>query len=113
MDIRCGFRSLLKKPGFTVVAVIVLALGIGANTAIFSLVNAFLLKPLAIHKPEQIVGCFSRDSKHPDSYRAFSYPNYHDLRERSTVFTSLTAHDPVMVGLTEGEITRRVFADPT
>lgn len=110
-DFRYGVRMLLKKPGFTVVAVTVLALGIGANTAIFSLVNAFLLKPLAFEKPEQLVGCYSRSTKQPDSYRAFSYPNYYDLREKNAVFTSLMAHNPVMVGLSEGDMTRRVFAD--
>jgi predicted permease len=110
-DFRYGVRMLLKKPGFTTVAVTVLALGIGANTAIFSLVNAFLLKPLAFEKPEQLVGCYSRSTRRPDSYRAFSYPNYLDLREKNTVFTSLMAHNPSLVGLTEGDSTRRVFAD--
>jgi predicted permease len=110
-DFRYGVRLLLKKPGFTIVAVTVLALGIGANSAIFSLVNAFLLKPLAFEKPEQLVGCYSRNTKRPDSYRAFSYPNYYDLRERNTAFTSLMAHNPALVGLTEGDTTRRVFAE--
>ncbi len=110
-DLRYAVRSLLKKPGFTVVAITVLALGIGANTAIFSLINAFLLKPLAAERPEQLVGCYSRSTAHPDSYRAFSYPNYCDLRERTSVFTRLTAHNPVMVGVTEGDTTRRIFAD--
>jgi predicted permease len=104
-------RVLAKKPGFTAAAVLVLALGIGANTAIFSLVNAFLLKPLAIHKPEELVGLYSRDTKKPDSYRAFSYPNFVDLRGQGGVFTSLAAHNLAMVGLTEGDATRRLFAD--
>ncbi|SPF47601.1 Permease [Candidatus Sulfopaludibacter sp. SbA4] len=109
-DFRHGVRMLLKKPGFTLAAVAVLSLGIGANTAIFSLVNAFLLKPLPIHKPEELVGCYSKDTRKPD-YRAFSYPNYVDLRENNNVFTSLAAHNMAMVGLAEGDSTRRLFAD--
>ena len=109
-DFRYGVRMLIGKPGFTAAAVAVLALGIGANTAIFSLVNAFLLKPLLIEKPEQIVGVYSRDTRRPD-YRAFSYPNYSDLRENNTVFTSLAAHNLAMAGLQEGDTTRRIFAD--
>jgi len=110
-DVRYGVRMLAGKPGFTAAAVLVLALGIGANTAIFSLVNAFLLKPLPVEHPEQLVGCYSRDTKKPDSYRGFSYPNYADLRENNAVFTSLMAHNLGMVGLIEGDGTRRVFAD--
>ena len=110
-DLRFGLRSLAARPGFTAVAVMVLSLGIGANTAIFSLVNAFLLKPLAIQRPEELMGCYSRDTKRPDRYRAFSYPNYVDLRANNPVFSDLMAHNVAMVGVREGETTRRVFAD--
>ncbi|MBZ5620153.1 MAG: ABC transporter permease [Acidobacteriia bacterium] len=110
-DLRYGLRMLTGRPGFTAIAVAVLALGIGANTAIFSLVNAFLLKPLLIQKPEQIVGIYSRDTRNPGSYRAFSYPNYVDLREKNPAFTSLTALNMAMVGLAEGDITRRLVAE--
>src|SRR5262249_32129403 len=57
------------------------------------------------------VGVFSRDTKKPDSYRAFSYPNYADLRDNNSVFTSLMAHNMAMVGITENGTTRRAFAD--
>ena len=110
-DLRYGLRMLLAKPGFSATAVIVLALGIGANTAVFSLVNAFLLKPLLIQKPDQLVGCYSRNTHKPDQYRAFSYPNYVDLRDANTVFSSLMAHNLAMVGISEGDTTRRAFAD--
>src|SRR5579863_6890302 len=110
-DIRFGVRMLITKPGFTAAAVSVLALGIGANTAIFSLVNAFLLKPLHIGNPSELVGVHSRDTQKPDSYRAFSYPNYADMRDNNPVFSNLAAHNLAMVGLSEGDSTRRVFAD--
>ncbi len=109
-DLRFGARMLIKNPGMTAVAVLVLAMGIGANTAMFSLVNAFLLRPLAVQNPEELVTLHSRNTKRPD-WRAFSYPNYVDLRERNTVFSSLMAHNLAMVGLEEGDNTRRVFAD--
>jgi len=110
-DLRHGLRILANKPGFTAAAVGVLALGIGANSAIFSLVNAFLLKPLLIRNPGQIVGVYSRDTRNPGSFRAFSYPNYAELRDNNPVFSSLLAHNMAMVGLSEHDITRRVFAD--
>jgi predicted permease len=102
---------LMKRPGFTLAAVAVLSLGIGANTAIFSLVNAFLLKPLVLKNPQQLTGVYSRDSKKPDSYRGFSYPNYVDLRASNGVFSSLAAHNIAMIGLAEGDTTRRIMAE--
>src|ERR1700682_598901 len=110
-DFRYGIRMLLKKPGFSVMAVVVLALGIGVNAAMFSLVNAFLLKPLVVQKPEELAGVYSRDTRKPDSYRAFSYPNYAARRNKNPVFTSLRAHNVGMVGLGGGKTPRRVFAD--
>ncbi len=110
-DVRFGVRMLTKNPGFTAVAVVVLGLGIGANTAIFSLVNAFLLRPLPVERPGDLVSCFNKNTKNPNSYRAFSYPNYLDLRNHNSTFSSLLAHTLAMVGITEGDNTRRVFAD--
>jgi predicted permease len=110
-DARYGVRMLFKNPAFTAIAVTVLALGIGANTAIFSLVNVFLLRPLPVERPGELLSCFNKNTKNPNSYRAFSYPNYTDLRDRNTTFSSLLAHNLAMVGITEGDNTRRVFAD--
>src|ERR1700722_4217672 len=109
-DVRYGMRMLLNKPGFTVAAVLVLALGIGANSAVFSLINAFLLKPLHVQKPDELAGLYSRDIRHPDTYRAFSYPNYVDIRDKNQVFSSLTAFNMALVGIQEGDNTRRTFA---
>jgi putative ABC transport system permease protein len=109
-DVRYGVRMLLNKPGFTAAAMLVLALGIGANSAVFSLINAFLLRPLALERPGELRGLYSRDTKHPDNYRGFSYPNYVDVRDQNPVFSSLMAYNMAMVGLQEGDETRRVFA---
>jgi predicted permease len=108
-DVSYGARTLRKKPGFAAAAVAVLALGIGANTAVFSLVNAFLLKPLAVHQPERLAGCFNRHVRKPE-FRGFSYVEYAALRDHTAAFSSLMAHNLSMVGVTEGVITRRAFA---
>jgi MacB-like periplasmic core domain len=86
-DIRFGLRRLAKSPGFAVIALVSLALGVGANTAIFSLVNAVLLKPLPVVNPEQLVAVGVRGKG--DSMRAFSYPNYIDFRDRNQVLSGL------------------------
>jgi predicted permease len=101
---------LASKPGFTAAAVLVLALGIGANSAVFSLINAFLLKPLQVQKPEELTGLYSRDTKHPDLYRAFSYPNYVDIRDNNQAFASLAALNAALVGIQEGDTTRQTLA---
>ena len=110
-DIKHGIRLLFRYRGFTVVAALVLALGIGANTAVFTLINTMLIKPRPGVPDSELVGVFSRDRTQVDVYRGFSYPNYADLRDRTDLFASLTAHDYAMVGVTEGSTTRRVFAD--
>ncbi|HEY0705119.1 MAG TPA: ABC transporter permease [Candidatus Acidoferrales bacterium] len=111
-DVRLGARMFRKNLGFTCAAVLVLALGIGATTAIFSLVNAFLFKPLVMQNSSAVVGVYSRDT-HKSDYRAFSYPDYAQLRADRSVFSSLLAHNLAMVGLAEGngDTTKRVFAD--
>jgi predicted permease len=108
-DFRHAVRLLRRTPGFTVVAVLVLALGIGVNTAVFSVVNALVLQPRP-GRIDQLLGVFNRDRIKPDRYRDFSYPAYLDLRDRSGVFDSLMAHAFSAVGITEGDTTRQTFA---
>lgn len=110
-DLRFAFRTLAKTPGFTIAAVIVLALGIGANSAVFSLVNALLFAPPAYKQPAAVVQVFSQDKKNPKSYRSFSYPTYRDIREKNTVFTDVFAHTLNIVGLGEKDRARRAFVD--
>jgi len=107
-DLRQSIRTLAKRPGFTAAAVAVLALGIGANSAIFTIVNSFLFKPLVLEKPEELVGCYSRDL-HAGSYRAFSYPNYSDLRANDPAFSGLAAFNVALLGLADGDLTRRAI----
>ena len=108
-DLRHSLRLLRRTPGFTAVAVLVLALGIGANTSVFSIVNALLLKPMP-GRIAELVGVFNQDRTKPDSFRGFSYPVYSELREHSDVFESLMAHTLSLVGIREVDATRRTFA---
>ncbi|MBA2339724.1 MAG: ABC transporter permease [Pyrinomonadaceae bacterium] len=86
-DARFSVRRMFKSPGFSLVAIVSLALGIGANTAIFSLVNTVLLRPLPVPHSEQLVSVFpvAKD----DSVQAFSYPTYVDFRDRNDVLSGL------------------------
>jgi putative ABC transport system permease protein len=88
-DIRFGFRMLLKKPGFTAVAVLALALGVGANTAIFSVVNGVLLRPLPFKDPDRLVRLGEWSKEVPGM--SISYPNFLDWREQNHVFEGLAA----------------------
>lgn len=110
-DFRFALRQLRKTPGFTAAAATVLALGIGVNTAIFSLVNAMLFQPPAYARPSEIVQVFSQDKKDPKNFRAFSYPTFADIRDQNTVFSGVMAHDTAVVGVGEKGHTRRVMAD--
>jgi hypothetical protein len=109
-DLRQSVRVLKAAPGFTTVAVLILGLGIGANTAIFSVVNALVLQPRP-GRVDRLVGVFSRDRMRPDSYRDFSYPLYVDLRERREIFESLVAHTFGLVGVGDGEAMKRSFVE--
>jgi putative ABC transport system permease protein len=88
-DLRYGARMLLKNPGFTAIAVITLALGIGANTAIFSVVYALLLRPLPYHKPERLA--LLSDKGRAGVRMSISYPNYSDWRERAQSFEGMAS----------------------
>jgi predicted permease len=90
-DIRYGLRTLFKSPGITIVALASLALGIGANTAIFSIVNSFILAPLPVEQPKQLISVFTADTKNPGNL-PMSHLNYEDYRDRNDVFTGVLAY---------------------
>ena len=89
-DLRYGLRMLAKSPGFTAIAVLSLALGIGANTAIFSLVNAALLKPIPVHEADRLATVFMTDQRNPGNL-PLSHLNYRDLRDQNQVFSGRLA----------------------
>ncbi len=107
-DIRYGLRRLRRSPGFTAVAIITLALGIGANTAIFSLVDAVMLKSLPVVNPKQLVrlgdnnNCcgMTGTTQNGGSYVLYSYPLYQELRDHTPEFSELAAFTPSLTTLT-------------
>lgn len=106
-DIRYGMRMLLKAPSVSIVATIALALGIGANTAIFSVVNAVLLRPLPFANSEELMNVWETDSTRGYQRGSVSYPNFVDWREQNHVFEYMATYysnDFIMTG--RGESTR-------
>ncbi|MEP7343313.1 MAG: ABC transporter permease [Acidobacteriota bacterium] len=106
-DIRFGFRRLLKSPGFALVAILSLALGIGANTAIFTLVNMILFRPLPVAHPEQVMAVSVAGKN--GAMAAHSYPNYVDLRDRNEVLSGLLAYRPVPTSLSRSGNNEKVW----
>src|SRR5262245_17036707 len=89
-DLRYGARLLRKNPGFTLIAVVTLALGIGANTAIFSVVHALTLRPLPYHEPDRLA-LMSREGRNAIRRMAISYPSFNDWRERAQSFEGMAS----------------------
>jgi predicted permease len=100
-DVRYAVRMLIKRPGFTLIVVLTLALGIGANTAIFSFMNSLFLRPLSFTEPDRLVRLYGVDAD-GRRFDVFSYANYADLRDRSQSFAGLAAHQHVSVNLSTG-----------
>ena len=109
-DTRYALRTLRRSPGFTLTAVVTLALGIGVNSGMLSLVNGLLLRPL-YERPDEVVGVSSQSTTPEGATRGISYPNYLDLREGTTdIFANLAARSTIFVGLDLGEGPRRTLA---
>jgi len=99
-DLRFGARMLTKRPSFTLIAVVTLALGIGANTAMFSLLDALLLKPLPVKQPEQLVVVnIARPSQPGRGYSSFSYPVFREMQEKNAVFSGLFARSGLQMSM--------------
>ena len=89
-DVRFGVRAMRKTPGVTAVAVLALALGVGANTAMFSIVNAVLLRPLPYTQPERLLQLYTSMPQFREA--SVSYPNFLDWRQRSGSFDLMAAY---------------------
>jgi hypothetical protein len=108
-DIRYGIRSLLKRPGFTAIAVLTLALGIGANTTIFSVVNGLLLRRLpGVEQPARLVDLHST-APNGSSFHSFSYPDYQFYRDQNNVFDGLLVYTAMPLNMNAGSQPERVF----
>jgi predicted permease len=102
-DLRYGVRILLKRPGFTLVAALTLGLGLGVNTAILSVLNGMVLRPLPVERPEGLVSPYWGRRTEARVWGEFSYPNYQDLRDRNKSFDGLCAWRETSAGVSTGE----------
>ncbi|MGH9793330.1 MAG: ABC transporter permease [Candidatus Acidiferrales bacterium] len=105
-DIRYGFRSLAKSPAFSLVVVLTLALGIGANTAVFSVINSLLLRPLPLPNPEQLAVVAITHDGNLDPH-SLSYPDYLDYRANTDAFSDMAGYLVGFVGLSDGQRAER------
>lgn len=108
-DIRFAARQLRRSPGFTVVALLSLALGIGANAAIFSLISTVLLRPLPIAHPEQVFSVDQGRQKDPDYSQSMSYPNFKDIRDRNHVLEGMALHRFAPMSVSHNGTSERVW----
>src|SRR5262245_7759027 len=106
-DIRYAVRTLGKNPGFAAIAVLTLGLGLGANTAIFSLINTALLRPLPVERPDRLVTL--NNSAGRGRFPAFSYPNYKDFRDRNEVFSGLLGYRFAQLSLSHDGVNERLW----
>jgi predicted permease len=109
-DIRYSIRTLAKRPAFTIVAVLTLALGIGANTAIFTVVDAALIRSLPYENPDALVHFWEISQKQDFSQREASYPDYIDLRAQNQVFEDMAGYNSNSLTLTTHDLSERLRA---
>ncbi len=102
-DLRYGARMLMKQPSFTLIAVLALGLGIGVNTAILSAVNGFVLRPLPVPKPDELIAPYWGRKQDAQVWEAFSYANYEDLRAQNQSFAGLCAWANISASISSGE----------
>src|ERR1043166_21393 len=107
-DIRFAFRMLIKTPGFSIVAFLAIALGLGVNTSVFGIINSLVLRPLPVGRSEQLVQMYTKDP-HVEGRSPTSYLNFIDYARENTVFTGMSAYTFAPMGLTRGNETLNVL----
>lgn len=109
-DFRFSLRVFARAPSFTAAAILVLALGIGLNTAMFSAIYALAFAPRLLPAPDRLVQLYTQDTQEPTHFRAFSYAAYHEVRERRDLFTGVAAQTLAVVAVGEGSEARRTLS---
>ncbi len=104
-DIRYALRWMARSPGFSAVAILSLGLGVGVNTAMFSLVDSLLFRPLPVSSPDTLVDVFTTGGD-GDEYATSSYQDFLDLKSQNTVFTDMIGYSPMMAPLSLGDRSR-------
>src|SRR5262245_49204355 len=97
-DVRYALTWMRRSPGFTVVAIASLAIGIGFNTALFSVIDTLLLRPLPVERPDQIVDVYTKGGD-GDTYATTSYPDFLDFQAQNRVFTSMLGYSPAIAAV--------------
>ena len=110
MDLRYSLKWLARSPGFAAVAVLSLAIGIGFNSALFSIVDALLFRPLAVTAPDRLVDIYTR-GEDGDRYATSSYPDYLDFRGRNSVFSDVMGYSPSIAAVKTGDRSRMALGE--
>ena len=109
-DVRYTLKWLVRSPGFTAVAIASLAIGIGFNTALFSIIDALLLRPLPIERPDRVVDVYTRGSD-GDTYATSSYPDFLDFRAQNQVFTGMLGYSPAIAAVKTSDQSRMALGE--
>jgi predicted permease len=109
-DIRYALKWLVRAPGFSAVAILSLGLGIGFNSALFSIVDALLFRPLPVERPDRLVDVYTKASD-GDTYATNSYPDFLDFQAKSTVFTGMLGYSPSIAAVKAGDRSRMALGE--
>ena len=109
-DVRYALKWLLRSPGFTAVALSSLAIGIGFNTALFAVIDALLLRPLPVERPDRLADVYTRGGD-GDMYATTSYPDFLDFRAQNLVFTDMLAYSPAIAAVKAGDQSRMALGE--